>query len=106
MKIDEFAKKVGERKRNIDYWTTLGLLHPTINESNGYRDYGDEAEREIKELLILKCAGMKLDTDHMQLIALAKKEPAVKEMLRGFIEGERARVAKKYCEALAYLQEV
>lgn len=49
--ITEFAKVYGVSKREIDYWTNIDLLHPVVKD-NGYRDYGDQAEREIKIVLI------------------------------------------------------
>ena len=54
MRISEFSKKYGVDKRTIDYWTNCGFLHPQVNKTNGYREYGPEAEKEIKLLLIAK----------------------------------------------------
>lgn len=51
MLIKEFCEKFGVSRRNIDYWTNLGLLHPVVNE-NGYRDYGEQAEAEIGYIFI------------------------------------------------------
>ncbi len=51
MLIKDFCEKYGVTRRNIDYWTNLGLLHPEIHE-NGYRDYGDRAESEIGYIFI------------------------------------------------------
>lgn len=49
--ITEFAKVYGVTKREIDYWTSIDLLHPVV-KNNGYRDYGEQAEDEIKVILI------------------------------------------------------
>lgn len=54
MRISEFSKKYGVDKRTIDYWTNCGFLHHQVNKTNGYREYGPEAEKEIKLLLIAK----------------------------------------------------
>lgn len=51
VRIHDFAKKHGVDKRSIDYWTTIGLLHPEVHE-NGYRDYGDQADEEIGYIFI------------------------------------------------------
>lgn len=51
MTIAEFAKVYGVSKREIDYWTSINLLHPIIR-ANGYRDYGERAEEEIKVILV------------------------------------------------------
>jgi len=54
MLITEFCQKHNVSKRSVDYWTNIGLLHPTVNEQNGYRDYGRIAEEEIKRIKLLK----------------------------------------------------
>ena len=106
MKIDEFAKLFGQSKRNVDYWTTLGMLHPAVNERNGYRDYGEQAKEDMKKLLIIKSAGLKLDKDNLMLVTLAEKNQETKKMLRKLIEDMRSEATKQYNAALAYLKEV
>ena len=54
MRIGEFCKKYGVHRRSVDYWTTLGLLHPEPYVDNSYRNYGEQAEREIREILIVQ----------------------------------------------------
>lgn len=51
MTIVEFAKVYGVSRREIDYWTNINLLHPVIR-ANGYRDYGKQAEDEVKIILV------------------------------------------------------
>ena len=51
MMIKEFAEKYGVSRRDIDYWTNCGLLHPRVM-SNGYRDYGQRAEDEMQNILV------------------------------------------------------
>lgn len=52
MNINKFAEKHNVGRNEIDYWTCIGLLHPDINDRNGYRDYGDRAESEIGLILV------------------------------------------------------
>ena len=58
MNITKFAEKYGVTKRDIEYWTELGLLHPTDGEKmskNGkWREYNDNNDSEIKKILIAK----------------------------------------------------
>ena len=51
MYIKDFAEKYGFDRHTIDYWTNLGLLHPKVQD-NGYRDYGDRTDEEIRIIII------------------------------------------------------
>lgn len=49
--MKDFCEVYGVDKREVDYWTRLGLLHPTVLE-NGYRDYDRNAETELGIILV------------------------------------------------------
>ena len=40
MKINEVEKLIGITKKNIRFYEEQGLLSPSRNRENGYRDYG------------------------------------------------------------------
>lgn len=54
VRISDFCMKYGVKKRSVDYWTNLGLIHPNVNPRNGYRDYGEIAEEEVKDILLVQ----------------------------------------------------
>ncbi|MGN0131123.1 MAG: MerR family transcriptional regulator [Lachnospiraceae bacterium] len=51
MKINEVEKRVQITKKNIRFYEQEGLLHPSRNIENGYRDY---AEEDVETLLKIK----------------------------------------------------
>lgn len=51
MKIKEFAKKHNVDRRSVEYWTSCGYLHPEVLE-NGYRDFNEQCDEEMEEILI------------------------------------------------------
>ena len=79
MKIGEFADYFMESRRNIDYWTNIGLLRPDVNEKNGYREYGDRAIEDMKLILIAKAM-------NYEKITLPRAVKHVKELPKESIE--------------------
>ena len=53
MHISEFCDKYDVTRREVDYWTRIGLLNPCIME-NGYRDYSNIVENEVTVILLAK----------------------------------------------------
>lgn len=51
MKINQVEQMVGITKKNIRFYEEQGLLHPSRNLENGYRDYTDE---DVRLLLLIK----------------------------------------------------
>lgn len=51
MKINEVEEKVGITKKNIRFYEEQGLIHPTRDVQNGYRNYSEE---DVRELLRIK----------------------------------------------------
>lgn len=54
MKINEVEQKVGITKKNIRFYEQQGLLNPTRNATNGYRDYTEEDVTELKKIKLLR----------------------------------------------------
>lgn len=53
MHISEFCDKYDVTRREVDYWTRIGLLNPLVME-NGYRDYSNISEDEVTTILVAK----------------------------------------------------
>ena len=47
MKVNEIATKVGVTGDTVRYYTRIGLLHPTKNEDNGYKNYGISDQKRL-----------------------------------------------------------
>ncbi len=61
MKINEVEALVGVTRRNIRFYEKEGLLAPSRNSQNGYRDYGEEEIAELKRIKLLRKLGLPLD---------------------------------------------
>lgn len=109
MRISELSEKYGIDRRELDYFTNLGLVKSTKDDKNGYRDYGEDAEEDVKKILIATSMGaggkqMKILVESFGT-GLLNYEP-YKEMVKGKIEEERAKVTKQFDMALQYLEEL
>jgi MerR family transcriptional regulator, Zn(II)-responsive regulator of zntA len=56
MKIKDFANKYQIQTDTIRYYEKENLLNP-IRRENGYREFGDECEKQIRLIVVLKQLG-------------------------------------------------
>lgn len=54
MKINEVEQLVGISKKNIRFYEQEGLIAPSRNAENGYREYGQEDVAVLKEIKLLR----------------------------------------------------
>ena len=54
MKINEVEQLVGITKRNIRFYEKEGLLSPSRNSDNGYREYGEAEVETLKQIKLLR----------------------------------------------------
>ncbi|MBC7342047.1 MAG: MerR family transcriptional regulator, partial [Clostridia bacterium] len=80
MNIWEAAKATGLTKKAIRYYEKMGLLSPTINQDNNYRDYSWEDIDRLKQISVLRRLGVPV--------------AEIKEALRG--TGQLAQVLKQH----------
>ncbi|WP_460401038.1 MerR family transcriptional regulator [Actinophytocola sediminis] len=59
MRIGELAKRAGTTTRALRFYEAQGLL-PAGRSANGYRDYGDEHLRLVREIQTLRTVGLSL----------------------------------------------
>lgn len=60
MRIGDLAKRAGTTTRALRFYETQGLL-TAQRSANGYREYGEEDFRLVKEILTLQGIGFSLD---------------------------------------------
>lgn len=60
MTIKEIEEKTGMSRANIRYYESEGLLHP-VRTANGYRDYSETDEAELKKIRLLRALGLSLE---------------------------------------------
>ena len=58
MKINEVEKLIGITKKNIRFYEEQGLLSPSRNRENGYRDYGEDDIKRLEQIKLLRKLGM------------------------------------------------
>lgn len=54
MKINEVEQAIGITKKNIRFYEQEGLLNPSRNLSNGYRDYSEEDLKVLRQIKLLR----------------------------------------------------
>ena len=106
MTIKKLAVKYGTDTRSIDYWSNLGLVHFT-QESNGYRDYGPEAEEDMKKIMIVRAMNVKNGefTKYYKLIDQLS-DPIFGALVIDKIEDEMKKKIESYKEAIKFAKEL
>lgn len=124
LKVNDLVKKYDVSKREIDYWTNLGLLTPEKVEENGYRLYGEKSEEELKMILIANSMGCKISEEELKMIlivnsighktSLAKTVIMLQNLPKEFwdtvvvkiINDEFDKITEKYKKALKWAKEM
>ncbi len=91
MKIGELARQTGVSVDTLRFWDKEGLLHPERG-SNGYRQYGPQAVRQLGFILAMKELGFGLD--------------AIKELLSIRVEKDGHSCAEVKALTQAHLAQV
>ena len=61
MKINEVEALVGITKKNIRFYEEKGLLSPSRNSENGYRDYGQSEVDILRRIKLLRKLGVPIE---------------------------------------------
>ncbi|MEM5779898.1 MAG: MerR family transcriptional regulator [Lawsonibacter sp.] len=61
MKINEVEAQVGITKKNIRFYEEQGLLSPSRNSENSYRDYGPKEVAALRQIKLLRKLGLPLE---------------------------------------------
>ena len=61
MKINEVEALVGITKKNIRFYEEKGLLSPSRNSENGYRDYGQSEIDILRRIKLLRKLGVPIE---------------------------------------------
>ena len=78
MKINEVEQIIGITKKNIRFYEQEGLLNPTRNLSNGYRDYSEENLETLRQIKLLR----KLDIPLEEIRRLQSGSLTLEDCLR------------------------
>jgi DNA-binding transcriptional MerR regulator len=95
MLIRELAERTGTTTRTLRYYEEQGLL-PAGRSANGYRAYGEQHVRLVREIRILQSIGFSLE----------EARPFVECLLAGNEEGDDCPASVEvYRRKLAYLDQ-
>ena len=61
LKINEVEALVGITKKNIRFYEEKGLLSPSRNSENGYRDYGEAEVAVLRRIKLMRKLGVPID---------------------------------------------
>ena len=61
MEIREAEEVTGVSRQNIRFYEKQGLLHPTRNKRNAYREYSDEDILRLKQIRLFRKLGMPIE---------------------------------------------
>lgn len=61
MKINEVEALVGITKKNIRFYEEKGLLSPSRNSENGYRDYGEAEVAALRRIKLMRKLGVPIE---------------------------------------------
>ena len=61
LKINEVEALVGITKKNIRFYEEKGLLSPSRNSENGYRDYGESEVEALRRIKLMRKLGVPIE---------------------------------------------
>lgn len=61
MKINEVEELTGITKKNIRFYEEQGLLSPCRNAENGYRVYGEQEVKSLKQIKLMRKLGVPIE---------------------------------------------
>ena len=108
MKIKEVEELVGLDRGNIYYYEKEGLLSPTRNKENNYREYSTEDVEVLNKIKLLRI--LDISTSDIKLLnegELTLKD-AAKKQLEEYIteEKENCKTHGKLCSSLGILSGI
>ena len=74
MLINQVSKTTGLTKKAIEYYTSQGLVSPSILE-NGYRYYSENNVEDLRKILVLR--RLDISTDEIKIILSDKSNTAL-----------------------------
>lgn len=82
MTIQEAAQRTGLPKQTIRYYEKEGLLHPTRQAGNAYRNFSEEDVRTLKLIQVFRKLDFPLATVKQMLQGEAELQPALEEQIK------------------------
>ncbi len=101
MKINEVEQTVGITKKNIRFYEQQGLLNPSRNTNNGYRDYAPEDIAALQQIKLLRKLGIPIeDIKKLQLHYLTLEDCLRRHLIVMERERKNLEEVEKFCHRL------
>lgn len=102
MRIQEVEAQVGITKKNIRFYEQEGLLHPSRNSENHYRDYSEEDVLVLQRIRLLRRLGVPLDEiRRMQSGAITVRDAMVRHRITLDRDIHNLQLSGEMCSLLA-----
>jgi len=101
MKINEMEQAVGIAKKNIRFYEQEGLLKPSRNLSNGYREYSEEDINTLLKIKLLRKLDVPLEEiRHLQIGALTLDDCLKRHLIVLERKAKNLDAAQDFCRRL------
>lgn len=101
MKIGEVENLTGITKKNIRFYEKVGLLNPSRNDENKYRDYSEGDVKTLKEIKLLRKLGISIED-----ISLIQKGTLSLESCMGKYVSDMSSKIKEMEQAIEICEEI
>lgn len=106
MKINQVEQTVGITKKNIRFYEEQGLLHPSRNLENGYRDYSEEDIEVLFKIKLLRKLSIPIDEIRkMQEHRLSLPDCMMRHMIYLDHESKNLALIREMCAELSHREE-
>lgn len=106
MKINQVEQAVGITKKNIRFYEDQGLLHPSRNLENGYRDYSEEDINILFKIKLLRKLSVPIDEIRkMQENRLSLDDCMKRHIISLDHERDNIALIKEMCEELSQKEQ-
>ncbi|MGN1148661.1 MAG: MerR family transcriptional regulator [Lachnospiraceae bacterium] len=101
MKINEVEQAIGITKKNIRFYEQQGLLKPSRNLNNGYRDYSPEDITALRQIKLLRKLGIPIeDIKKLQNHYLTLEDCLRRHLISLERESKNLEAVQKFCHRL------
>lgn len=105
MRVSELAKKLETTADTVRYYTRLGLLTPSKNTTNGYKEYDHRDAKRLRFILSARQLGFSVE-DIQQIISVADQGKTPCPLVRELIQQRLDQTCARYEEMLALRQRM
>ncbi|MEX1032993.1 MAG: MerR family transcriptional regulator [Cellvibrionaceae bacterium] len=97
MRVNQLAKALQTTPDTVRYYSRIGLLEPSTNSTNAYKDYGDEEHKRLRFILCARQMGFAVD-EIARIFAQAQRGnapcPQIVDLLEQRLEAAQVRLAR------------